>query len=103
VNCTGWKLPFRENQLETTRSERVTQKELRKKAERQTGSQNGGHDFADLAHRQSDGESRDPGPLEARRALNANSRPQMIPGAGCTGLERMCWSMGRTAEFHPRR
>src|SRR5882724_4022169 len=46
VNCTGWKLPFGEDQFETTLSERVTQKKLRKNAERQTGGQNGDHGIA---------------------------------------------------------
>ena len=40
VNRTGGKLPLGENRFETTLGERVTQKELRKNAERQTGGQN---------------------------------------------------------------
>ena len=46
VNRTGGKLPLGENRFETTRSERVTQKELRKNAERQAGGQNRYHRIA---------------------------------------------------------
>jgi hypothetical protein len=43
MNCTGRELPFRQNLLEATVSERVAQKKLRQNAKRQTGGQNGDH------------------------------------------------------------